>query len=332
MSTASILACTLRWAAVVAFVMCTSPATAAPDRADELHEEGLALAAKNQFAEAREKLLEAFRLKAAYDIAGNLGAVELAGGRPREAAEHLAYSLRVFPSTASPEARTAAEERLAEAKKQVATVHVLVNVDGAEISVDGEEIGEAPLAHEIYLDPGEHRFRATRKGYKPAEHTERFDAGGSAKVSLDLVAAPTPKNGHPPGGDDEGIAPYWPIVGTGIGLTVVGAAITVGLVVATNGKASDVDTLQADAMAQNPPGCATRSATCDALDDAIGEWDSLERAAVGAGIATGSVALVTALYALLGRVIGADTTAATVRFAPTTDLRHQAGASLSIDF
>ncbi len=65
--------------------------------------------------DAAEKAYEAaFALEKGYDIAGNLGAAELAQGKHREAAQHLAFTLRLFPITGDPALR----ERMKKAFEQ----------------------------------------------------------------------------------------------------------------------------------------------------------------------------------------------------------------------
>ena len=60
---------------------------------------------EGRFAEAERAYRQAFAVKKGFDIAGNLGAAELAEGKLRECAQHLAFTLRNFPLTGEPALR-----------------------------------------------------------------------------------------------------------------------------------------------------------------------------------------------------------------------------------
>ena len=80
-----------------------SPAPVVDDatnkRADELTTRGNELATKSKWAEAEVFFRKAWALKHSYDIGGNLGITELALGKHRDAAEHLSFALRSFPTS-----------------------------------------------------------------------------------------------------------------------------------------------------------------------------------------------------------------------------------------
>src|SRR4051812_7384647 len=77
-------------------------AAAAVEKADELYRQGNEAYKQNRLKDAYGFYREAWNLKQSYDIAGNLGAVELAINLPRDAAEHLIHSLRQFPANGKP--------------------------------------------------------------------------------------------------------------------------------------------------------------------------------------------------------------------------------------
>ena len=59
-------------------------------RADEYFRQGKAFVKEDRWEEARRAYLAGYKIKRGYDIAGNLGNVELELGLARDAAEHLA--------------------------------------------------------------------------------------------------------------------------------------------------------------------------------------------------------------------------------------------------
>ena len=125
--------------------------------------------------------------KQSYDIAGNLGDVELTLGKPRDAAEHLEYSYRNWP-TGKQEARQRTLERLSQAKKLVGALEISVNVDGAEITVNDAAAGRAPLNHDVFVEAGAVSISVTAPGYATETKTVPVAKGESRKVAIELTA------------------------------------------------------------------------------------------------------------------------------------------------
>jgi PEGA domain len=165
-------------------------------QADEHFRKGKELLKAGSKKEAREEYLAAFRLKRSYDVAGNLGSLELTLGLPRDAAEHLSFALRSYASSGTtPEQLEKAKQRLADAERQVGTVKLTVSVEGAEVLVDGKPVGRAPLGEEVFVESGERRIEARLSGYEPAKQTITIAKGQAAAVTLTLAAvaaAPVP--------------------------------------------------------------------------------------------------------------------------------------------
>jgi hypothetical protein len=87
-----------------------------------------------------------------------------------------------------------AELGLAAAKSKVAEVTVTVDVAGAQISVDGEDKGTAPLANPLYLPPGAHTIEA-RSNDRHVSKSVTASAGQTATTNLALkgsAAGPPP--------------------------------------------------------------------------------------------------------------------------------------------
>jgi len=102
--------------------------------------------AKGDKVAACDAYKAAWALQKSYDIAGNLGGVELKLGRYRDAAEHLAFALDDFPPTGEPAQRQAVERKLAEALNEIGRLHVRVSVDGASVTVNGVKGSEQHVA------------------------------------------------------------------------------------------------------------------------------------------------------------------------------------------
>ncbi|MFS8071715.1 MAG: tetratricopeptide repeat protein, partial [Byssovorax sp.] len=124
------------------------------ERASQWLSQGNKAFKDGKFAEAEKAYREAFNLKQVYDIAGNLAMAEFAQGNHRAAAEHLAFALRQFPITGEPAARQQMEKTFNQCAGHVGVVKVTVaTARGAQVSVDGIAVGEAPLADALFLEP-----------------------------------------------------------------------------------------------------------------------------------------------------------------------------------
>ena len=188
------------------------PKTAAPtppppqgtvdERASRWLSQGNKAFKDGKFAEAEKAYREAFTLKQVYDIAGNLAMAEFAQSKHRDAAEHLALAIRLFPVTGEPATRTQMQKTFDQSKGHVGSVKVIVSTTrGAQVSVDGKAVGEAPLEDDVFLDPGKHTISVTAKGYKDASKSVDVVKGVASTVKLELVLLPPEvvvRNGPPP--------------------------------------------------------------------------------------------------------------------------------------
>lgn len=145
---------------------------------------------EGQFAAAEEAYRKAWQIKKGYDIAGNLGAAELAQGKLREAAQHLAFTLRMFPVTGEPALREEMQRAFDQCRAGVGAIRVSASQKGAQIVVDGVPFGEAPLADDVFVEPGEHVVEATLHGYKAASRRVRVEKGAPVEVALALAPLP----------------------------------------------------------------------------------------------------------------------------------------------
>jgi hypothetical protein len=247
-------------------------------------------------AEAEKYAREAWALKQSYDIASNLGLAELGLKKHRDAAEHLAYALRFFPSNGKPEVKKQLDSAFAKAKAEVATVTVRVSVERADVKVDGKSIGVAPLAGAVFLDPGEHAIEARLEGYKVVSTTIQAAKGSAQELALALEHEPPPAPvvtatavaSAPPPPPPRSKVPG--IVAGAVG--IAGVAVGIGLHVGAGGKRAEGDQLLADTQkaAGSQVACPGR-AECAQLKQLRQDKDTLANAGTGVVI-VGAAALV----------------------------------------
>jgi hypothetical protein len=203
--------------------------------ARERFKEGVGYFDRKDFAKARVAFLQAYALKKHPAVLLNLAQSELRSGHEADAAKHFAQYLREHKDATEAE-RQGAETGLTAAKALVAEVTLDVDGVGAEIYVDGDLEGHAPLPGSVYLAPGAHELQARKDG-RSASSTINATAGQSARVRLSLAkpakpVAPPTDGPTPEGGGEEPIVegPSTPRQGFIPWLThTPGAMIGVGL-------------------------------------------------------------------------------------------------------
>lgn len=247
-----------------------------------------------------------WKLKQSYDIAANLGNLELEQGMPRDAAEHLAFALRTVAVTVPADRIEAMRDLFNRARRLVGAATVKVNVPGAEILVDGQPVGRSPLPGEIFLDPGKRTIEARLDLYMPAKKVIDVARAASEPVDLVLVlaasAAPTSAPTVPTAGT---VAPPRSMVPVGIGVATAAAALGVGIVglVLSGSKSSEVGRLQGeltdlDLKGNNSICASAPPAQCADLESAFVAKGSYRNMAIAGFATAGVTALATAAWVL----------------------------------
>ncbi|WP_437279879.1 PEGA domain-containing protein [Sorangium sp. So ce375] len=234
-----------------------------------LFEQGNARYDERRWAEARDAYLAAWKLKRSYDVAANLGDVELVLGDAPSAAEHLAYALREFPAGGKPALRETLTKRFEEARAKVGTLVVRTDVEGARVFVDGTLRGLTPLADPVFVEPGAHVISVEHEGYETQKMTAQLGAGGTIEKELQLKrkaagAPPTamkvPETGEAPltklpetTAASPAARSWVPVIALGAA-SVVGLGVAVGFTVASNGASADAHRFS-DVLAQANEQC-----------------------------------------------------------------------------
>jgi PEGA domain len=257
-----------------------------------------------KFAEAEKAYHEAFVLKQVYDIAGNLAMAEFAQSKHRDAAEHLALAIRLFPVTGEPSTREQMQKTFDQCKGKVGAVKVVVSTArGAQVSVDGKTVGEAPLADDVYLEPGKHTISVTAKGYKDASKDVEVKKGAEETVKLDLVLLPPevvvrnmPDKPPPPRSKKPAI-----VMGS---VAVLAAGVGAAMMVVSGSKKTSAIDLSKHFPANERP-CSvdeTKNPTNGACNELLGTAsavDTFHDAAIGLFVGAGVVGAAAVVYLLL---------------------------------
>ncbi|KYF53803.1 hypothetical protein BE08_21370, partial [Sorangium cellulosum] len=159
-------------------------------RARQAQAAGRLVTAAATYERALEAAQEAWTTDAERaTIAGELGLVELALGRHRDAATHLAQCLQ-HRGVISGWLRGQVDDGLQRAAKRVATVYVTTNPPGAEVVIDGQAPYPPEPVHEVFVEPGEHTARARLEGHEEAVRSFTAEAGQTHPIVLKLRRLP----------------------------------------------------------------------------------------------------------------------------------------------
>jgi tetratricopeptide (TPR) repeat protein len=273
-------------AALPAVAQAADPAPS--ERAADLYRRATKLYAAQQLTEAEPLYREAWQLHQSYDIASNLGALELELGKPVRAAELLSHALRNFPARGRPEERAALELRLEAAKSKVGALRITVGAAGAEVFVDGRSVGRAPLERPVFVEPGVRVIEAKLAGYADARLPLHVRPGTSYGVQMPLAPPRAPKRSAVP-----------LIAGGAVAALAAGTGIT--LVALAEGQRHSAQALH-DTISGAGASCAVTSTRCGDLHAATSKADALGNTGIAAFALAGAAAAGTAGYLLWPRI------------------------------
>jgi len=222
-------------------------------RAQALLSEGTAAYGRGDYAAALEKFTAAYQIFPSPKLWFNIGQANRDLGRPVEAVAAFDRFLREA-GDAPPETLAEARRSAAELKTKLGQIQVICATDGAEVTVDGKQVGSTPLGEMVWTTPGRHQVAVQREGFSPAIEDVAVLAGKASAVNFELhpidLRAPNASGdgalvgsaGAVPG---EASTPVyrnvWFWVAAGV---VVAAGVTAGVLIATrNSGGSDLATL-----------------------------------------------------------------------------------------
>jgi hypothetical protein len=274
----------------------------AEDPAEALYREGTEALSAGNAPLAYEKLKAAFAIRPSVDIAANLALVEQQLGHDRDAAEHLAFAIKVFPPSGKPEVKQRLEQDLVKLEQKLGLVQVQCP-GGTTLQIGDRTVGLAPVATQ-YVDPGKHMVQGKHPEHGSAKVTIEVAPGQKLSVTLELKPS-DPQITPPPTGGPEPIVPeepvmaakpWWPYAVFG-GVAAAGLGAGLGFTFAAGSKRSEADDIAATINGGCTPGAAT--GPCGELQSAIDSHNGLRIGSyVGFGVA-GAAAVGALVYALV---------------------------------
>ena len=281
------------------FLLMSPALAAAEESADPRVQYRKAYEALNQkrFEEARELLRRLWENSKTYDVAASLSQAEAQLGNRAEAAQLMHFALDRVPPKETRATVERYEQALSDLRQQVASLKVQVSERNAEIRVDGRSVARSPVAHEIFVEPGEHVIEA-RLPAAQARHALTTVAAQTYEISLALApaperpksAAPTLKDSEPADAsqDSPGRSLVPAYVASGVAALGLGFGVAFGL-----GAQSAKQDSDAAARRVGPHGCVDGSATASDCDTAQRSLSDQRHYAVMANVgwATAAVGL-----------------------------------------
>ena len=157
------------------------------DEARAHYETGLQLYNEGNFDAALVELQRAYEIAPTYRILYNIGKIYHKTNHYSEAIRDYEGYLEQGGAEIASERRAEVEKDLAVLKSRVASVEVVVNVPGADVSVDDVPVGKAPLPHSLVVDPGRRKISAGKAGYAPATQVLMLAPSDAVAAHLNLI-------------------------------------------------------------------------------------------------------------------------------------------------
>jgi PEGA domain-containing protein len=293
-----------------AFAQQQATGDVARQRAAETFRQGVEAFDRRDFETARVAFLQTLALRPSEAaVQRNLGLSEIYSGHYLDGARRLARVLQTT-SQGSSEERSRMQESLKKAETHLQRLTVEVDVDGAEIVVEGTELGRSPLPFAWYLPPGPYDLSVSKPGYRSSTHAGVAQAGKADHVRVVLEpiraevpppvvpAAPAPVEPDVPPTHRRAVS-SWLIAG-GVVLSAAGLATGVTFSVLANQNEDDADRLRAELESggQNCDPEGDPAPECATIGHALEKHDRQVKYALVGYAAGASLALLTVVYGL----------------------------------
>jgi len=165
-------------------------------------QKGVDLYDENDFTNALIEFRRAYEIAQDYHVLYNVAQTCYQMQNYACALDAFTRYLNDGGSAVARERRTYVDKEISKLKTRVAQVRVVVNVPGADVSVDDEKVGTSPLSHPITVSQGKRKITASVDGRPAATKTIEVAGGDSTSINLDIeseqVQQPPPPPPPPP--------------------------------------------------------------------------------------------------------------------------------------
>jgi hypothetical protein len=178
-----VVACLLLWGAPAL----AQPAPTGPIPVDKILDEATRLYAEDaDYAAARKKFQDAYNIRPSWKALNGIALCHAALGNHVAAYHTYQRLLREFGARLDAERVANAKKRMAEVRGKIGELVVEAKQPGARVSVDGADVGKAPLTHSVLVEPGRHVVDAKLDGHVPFIARVQVAANGRVKVKVSL--------------------------------------------------------------------------------------------------------------------------------------------------
>ena len=166
------------------------PAASNRELARQHYEAGAAAFEAGDYPTALRELEESQRLFDSLRTLYSLGLCQQKLGDYGAAVRSLQRYLDEAGAEAPPDLRTQAEQLVAQMRAEMGLLQITINVDGADVLVDGARVGVSPLVSPVDVGPGWHVVEAQREGYAGTPQRVSVTTGATAAVAVTLAEVP----------------------------------------------------------------------------------------------------------------------------------------------
>lgn len=274
-------------AVVLVCAACPLPAAAAdkaetapgPETADSLYNQGNDAYDRGDLSLAFELYTGAFKLRKSYDVARNLGLVELKLGRIKDAIGHLQYSLSLYPSNRA-DTKKQVIEWLEQATTQVGKLRLHVSPESADCRLNGAPVTREEREEDMLADPGEVKIECRAPGRRTEKRTVTVQKGARAEVTIQLAPDASGPGGGP--GPEAPAGSRTVLLWSGSAAAVTGLGVGAAMGVVSLVKAAEADGMLAKLKSDTgraSPCLAPKADACDELYALRREQDAFGNAA-----------------------------------------------------
>lgn len=169
-------------------ILFTVPVASAQS-AEVLIQQGLDLRRQQRDEEALQRFQDAYNLDHSAQALAQIALAEQALGRFVEAEVHLQQALAVQGDAWISTRRPQLQQALEQISSQLGTIQIQGGVPGAVVFVNGTERGTMPQAATLRVRAGSAVVEIRAQGYVPVQRNVNVLAGGTARESIQLIAA-----------------------------------------------------------------------------------------------------------------------------------------------